>query len=1114
MAAVAADRDLLFGLLALQNGLINQVQLVAAFQAWTLEKARALADHLVDRGDLDADDRSAVEALVARHLKKHGGDVERSLASLPTGRSTRESLGRVGDAEVEASVAHLKPASTQVDGDADRTASYAVGAATSDGQRFRVLRPHARGGLGAIFVALDTELHREVALKQILDQHADDLVSRQRFLLEAEVTGGLEHPGIVPVYGLGSHGDGRPYYAMRFIKGDNLKEAIDQFHTDHGRGRDPGRRSLELRQLLRRFTDVCNAIEYAHSRGVLHRDIKPGNIIVGKHGETLVVDWGLAKARGRTDAADAADERPLMPSSASGSAETLPGSALGTPAYMCPEQAAGELDRLSPLSDVYGLGATLYCLLTGKAPFENDDIGELLRQVRRGEFPTPRALDPVIDRALEAVCLKAMATKPEDRYGSCRALADDIERWMADEPVTAWPEPWTRTLLRWLTRHRVAVTAAAAAGLVALVGLASVAATQAQGRAALEVKNLELASANAKVLARYDLAVDAIKTFYTGVSEDFLLKEEKFKDLRNRLLKSAADFYGKLGATLGKEKDFVSRRALAASNFELADLTDKVGRKEDALAAHRAVLAAREALAAEPGTDAATKAEVGLSLTAIATLLTSTEQTDEALATYRRSESLLAGLAESEPSARAALATCRIELGFLLYLTGKSAEALAVYKMALADQEAQAAHDGSNDVRFGLARTLGRIGVLYMNIDKLADSETELRAAMAIQQKLADDNPGVIKYHSSLAYSHYLVATVLMKTHRPAVAEFRAALAIQQKLADDNPAVTTFRRFLAMSHIDVATALQFAGESSEAEAELRAGKAILQKLADDNPDVPTFRMYLAQSYDGLSSQLSEEGKSAEAEAAARTSVAILRKVVDDSPDVRTYRFNLALSHNGHGWLLSQTGRPSEAEPVYREALAILQKLADDEPKLPSYRRNAANVGNNLSTALRRLGRPAEAREQCERAITIMEDLARQDPGSTGYRDVLAECYLNHGLSRRALGDPAGAAADARRAVALFDALPPRSGERWFLSAGAHAALAGLAGQAGSGVSDAEATSEAETAVALLRKAVGVGYRNPDAYRTEDALDPLRDRDDFRLLMMDVGMPAEPFAGPP
>ena len=317
------SRDLLFGLLALQNGLIDQGQLVAAFQAWTRDKARPMADHLVSRGDLDDDDRVAVEALVARHLKKHGGDPERSLAAFDAGRSTRESLARVGDADIEASLGHLGPASTQAGEDADRTASYSVGAATSDGQRFRVLRPHAKGGLGAVFVALDVELHREVALKQILDRHADDPVSRQRFLLEAEITGGLEHPGIVPVYGLGTYGDGRPYYAMRFIRGDNLKEAIEQFHADEVLKQDPGKRSLELHKLLRRFLDVCNAIEYAHSRGVLHRDIKPGNVIVGRHGETLVVDWGLAKAQGRADA-ESLDERPLVPSSASGSCRDAP----------------------------------------------------------------------------------------------------------------------------------------------------------------------------------------------------------------------------------------------------------------------------------------------------------------------------------------------------------------------------------------------------------------------------------------------------------------------------------------------------------------------------------------------------------------------------------------------------------------------------------------------------------------------------------------------------------------------------------------------------------------------------------------------------------------------
>src|SRR6516165_8646394 len=397
MAATAAERDLLFGLLALQIGLIDQSKLVAAFQAWTLDKARSLADHLKAHGDLDSEQRALLEALVAQHLKKHG-EVEKSLAAIPAGRSTRESLAQLGDPDLGALIAQLAPDSTLAGAeDPDCTASFTVGMATSDGQRFRVLRPHAQGGLGAVFVALDTELHREVALKQILDRHADDPNSRARFLIEAEITGGLEHPGIVPVYGLGAYPDGRPYHAMRFIRGDSLKEAIAPFHAHENLRGDPGRRSLELLKLLRRFLAVCDAIDYAHSRGVLHRDLKPSNVILGKHGETLVVDWGLAKALRQTESAVASDERTLVPSSSSGSAETLPGSALGTPSYMSPEQASGDIEGLGPRSDVYSLGATLYCLLTGRTPFEGD-VFDVLVKVRSGEFTPPRFLDPYVDR--------------------------------------------------------------------------------------------------------------------------------------------------------------------------------------------------------------------------------------------------------------------------------------------------------------------------------------------------------------------------------------------------------------------------------------------------------------------------------------------------------------------------------------------------------------------------------------------------------------------------------------------------------------------------------------------------------------------------------------------
>ena len=412
---IAADRNLLFGILALQMDFVERDALIAAMNAWVLHKEQSLGEILVKQGALADDERRVLDSLVDKHLARHGGDPQRSLAALSSEARVRATLDSVADFDVQASLARVGTARTQLDRQpVDRDETLDIGKTSppeADGPdgRFRLLRLHDRGGLGEVFVALDGELNREVALKRLQERHADDIQLRARFVVEAEVTGGLEHPGIVPVYGLGTYPDGRPFYAMRFIRGDNLKSAAERFHADPDLTRDEGRRTLERRRLLARFLDVCDAVAYAHSRGVLHRDIKPGNIMLGKYGETLLVDWGLAKSVRRAEPAMDHSERTLAPGSGSDVQPTEMGSRVGTPAYMSPEQAAGRLDDLGPPSDIYSLGATLYFVLTGRPPFAGSDVIEVLRKVERGEFQPPSQVNPRVDPALDAICRKAMA---------------------------------------------------------------------------------------------------------------------------------------------------------------------------------------------------------------------------------------------------------------------------------------------------------------------------------------------------------------------------------------------------------------------------------------------------------------------------------------------------------------------------------------------------------------------------------------------------------------------------------------------------------------------------------------------------------------------------------
>src|SRR5262249_43854412 len=247
---------------------------------------------------------------------------------------------------------------------------FATDGQGSDGQpplptcgpsRYRPIRLHARGSLGQVHVARDVELNREVALKELQDHCAGDADGRLRFLREAEITASLGPPGIIPIYGRGNRADGRPYYAMRLVRGESLDDAIRRHH-------DCGGDVLSFRDLLTRFVAVCNAIAYAHSRGIIHRDLKPGNVMLGPFGETLVVDWGLARhcggAAGWPPSAEAVPPPTRTPLGSP--TATHEGQVVGTPAYMSPEQAAGRV--VGPASDVYSLGGILYAILTGQPP--------------------------------------------------------------------------------------------------------------------------------------------------------------------------------------------------------------------------------------------------------------------------------------------------------------------------------------------------------------------------------------------------------------------------------------------------------------------------------------------------------------------------------------------------------------------------------------------------------------------------------------------------------------------------------------------------------------------------------------------------------------------------
>ena len=471
-----AEKDLLLGVFAVQLGLVTSEQAMAAASGWAADRSQGLAERLITAGGLDSDKRALLDDLVATALAAHGGDPVMTLATL--GGSATVSQSFSGSVILDAS-GIARPA----DAPAKGTAAVDPG---QTGQETRmVTREHAgryrsggreseaagpselgRGGIGRVLLAFDEHIGREVAIKELLPGRlgtpsADTPMGRTsvavaRFLREARVCGQLEHPNIVPVYELGERPDKTLYYTMKVVRGRTLTQAFAAC-----------RNMVDRLGLLSHFIALCQAVAFAHSRGVVHRDIKPDNVMVGEFGETVVLDWGLAKVRGRSDLRGSEIAQNLRRYKDSTPGQTMDGSAIGTPAYMSPEQADGRLDQIDERSDVWSLGAVLYELLTGRPPYEGVSAYEVIGKVLSKPVEPVRVHAPDAPGDLASVCEKALAREPDQRYAAARELAADVSAFTTGGRVKAYEYRLGELFARFAARHKAPLLV----GVVGLVAL-------------------------------------------------------------------------------------------------------------------------------------------------------------------------------------------------------------------------------------------------------------------------------------------------------------------------------------------------------------------------------------------------------------------------------------------------------------------------------------------------------------------------------------------------------------------------------------------------------------------------------------------------------------------
>lgn len=915
----------------------------------------------------------------------------------------------------------------------------------------------AKGGLGEVLLARDAIVGRDVAVKRLLPHSASDPNRRKRFLREAAVTGRLEHPGVAPVYGIGEDEAGQPCYTMRFVPGKTLHDLIRELHA--AGPVTPG----ALRHVLSRFVSLCSTAAYAHSRGVIHRDIKPANVAVGAFGETILLDWGLAQ----TDGDFPADSSPLFDDKANvfGRFHTETGTVMGTPGFMAPEQKAGE--QVGATADVYSLGATLKVILTGRNP------GEV--SPRKTQFAP-----------LHRIVRRAMAENPRARYGSAAGLADEVERWLADEPVSAYPDPLVVRLRRSVRRHQTVAVSAVALLLTTTIALAVGAALldreQQKTAAALAQRSEALTSesrqrekaenAELAVVAEFRASTDDILGHLLGTNVSFGPAERAFL---NNLLERWQKFADR------QSDDERGRELRAEAQHRVGRLWRQLGHLPEARTAFGAARDGYESLLRQHPGSASIGVDLASTCTSQATVFRELDAYDQARSACSRALELLnAAAAETNLTApRRALGVAHCAMGVILQNQGQLEKAVTEYEISHdLHQALVVAESTSSSHRQDLADVDYNLGNALVKLHSFDRADAAFVTAEQTYRQLAAAGLNAHEFRLKLARTYNSMGFLAFQRSQPevAISKLRLSIATFQQLAADYPSIPSYLTELAKSYTNLGLCLRAMQKSSDARAEYEAARETLRKVTERFPGVPAHRNQFARACAGLGELLNSMGLLADALAQHQTAAAEYRRLAISHPEVAEYSQELANSAVGCADIIRIGRKPNESLIWYNESIQAAKTAHALNPRKERIQLILGIGYVGRAQAFEQMGRVEDANRDWESVLQLCTTTQRREVCAT------------RALARARAGRFESALAEAEELTKT----KPMDVNIWYKLAGCYAlASAG---------SPSQNQTAGNKAVELLGASIRAGYRDAAQIANDADLTSLRQRADFQQLV--------------